>query len=113
VGHLQENPETGLGESGLMVRILILPENLEGAKDSLLRLRREFSTDLCLSLMAQYVPLYKAGTVAPLNRTLHASEYEEVLDFALALGFTRLWVQEPDAAHIGVPDFSADVPFTF
>ncbi len=113
VGHLQEDPETGLAERGLMVRILVLPENLEGAKDSLVLLKREFSTDLCLSLMAQYVPLYRAGECPPLDRTLQADEYEEVLEFALALGFDRLWVQEPEAAKVGVPDFSADVPFAF
>jgi len=113
VGHLQEDPETGLATRGLMVRILILPEGIEGAKASLLHLKREFSTDLCVSLMAQYVPLHKAKQCPPLDRTLEEREYEEVLDFAQALGFTRLWCQEPAAAHVGVPDFSADAPFAF
>ena len=113
VGHFREDPETGLGARGLMVRILILPDQIEGAKESLLRLKREFSTDLCVSLMAQYVPLYKAALVPPLNRTIREEEYEEVLDFAQALGFTRLWYQEPAAAQVGIPDFSADVPFGF
>jgi putative pyruvate formate lyase activating enzyme len=113
VGHLVEDPETGLATRGLMVRILVLPENFEGAKASLLHLKREFSTDLCVSLMAQYVPVHKAEQSPPLDRTLHEDEYEEVLDYALALGFTRLWAQEPAAAHVGVPDFSADVPFSF
>jgi putative pyruvate formate lyase activating enzyme len=113
VGHLQEDPESGLATRGLMVRILILPEGIEGAKASLLHLKREFSTELCVSLMAQYVPLHKAPQCPPLDRTLEGREYEEVLDFAQALGFTRLWYQEPAAAHVGVPDFSADAPFAF
>ncbi len=113
VGHFQEDPETGLATRGLMVRILMLPEKIEGAKASLLHLKREFSTDLCVSLMAQYVPLHKATQCPPLDRTLEEGEYEEVLDFAQALGFTRLWYQEPAAAHVGAPDFSADAPFAF
>jgi putative pyruvate formate lyase activating enzyme len=113
VGHLQEDPESGLATRGLMVRILILPERIEGAKASLLHLKREFSTDLCVSLMAQYVPMHKATQYPPLNRRLEEREYKEVLDFAQELGYTRLWCQEPAAAHVGVPDFSADAPFAF
>jgi putative pyruvate formate lyase activating enzyme len=113
VGHLQEDPGTGLASRGLMVRILVLPENIEGAKASLLHLKGEFSTELCVSLMAQYTPLYKAIQTPLLGRTLEPYEYQEVRDFALELGFTRLWLQEPSAADVGVPDFSADMPFTF
>ncbi len=113
VGHLEEDPETGLARRGLMVRILILPDNIEGAKASLLHLKREFTTELCVSLMAQYVPLHKASQYPPLDRTLEPSEYEDVLDFALSLGFERLWYQEATSANVGVPDFDADVPFTF
>jgi putative pyruvate formate lyase activating enzyme len=113
VGHLQEDAETGLATRGLMARILVLPEGIEGAKTSLVRLKEDFSTDLCLSLMAQYVPLHRAGQCPPLDRTLRDGEYEEVLDFALELGFTRIWAQDPAAAQVGVPDFSADAPFSF
>jgi putative pyruvate formate lyase activating enzyme len=113
VGHLQEDPETGLATRGLMVRILILPDGIEGARESLLHLKREFSTDLCLSLMAQYTPLHGATQGPPLNRRLEEREYEEVLDVAESLGFTRIWCQDPTAAHVGVPDFSAEVPFAF
>lgn len=113
VGHLREDPEAGLATRGLMVRILVLPEGIEGARTSLVRLKEDFSTDLCLSLMAQYVPLHRAGQFPPLDRALREGEYEEVLDFALELGFTRIWAQDPSAAQVGVPDFSADAPFSF
>jgi len=113
VGHLVEDPRTGLATGGLLVRILVLPEGMEEAKASLQILKREFSTELCVSLMAQYAPVFKAHAHPPLDRTLNESEYEEVVGFALELGFTRLWLQEPAAAHVGLPDFAADRPFAF
>lgn len=113
VGHFQEDPASGLATRGLLVRILVLPENLEGARSSLVYLKREFSTALSVSLMAQYVPVFKAELCPPLNRRLLGTEYDEVVDFAIKLGFTRLWLQEPAAADVGVPDFTASVPFTF
>jgi putative pyruvate formate lyase activating enzyme len=113
VGHLREDPASGLATRGLMIRILVLPEGIEGARTSLVRLKEDFSTDLCLSLMAQYVPLHRAGQCPPLDRTLRKGEYEEVLDFALELGFTRIWAQDPASAQVGVPDFSAEAPFSF
>ncbi len=113
VGHLQEDPETGLATRGLMVRILILPERIEGAKASLLYLKEDFSTELCMSLMAQYAPLHRAGRTPPLGRTLQEREYDEVVEAALSLGFQNLWCQEPASADVGIPDFSADTPFSF
>lgn len=113
VGHLQEDPETGLATRGLLVRILVLPEGIEGAKASLLTLKRLFSTDLCVSLMAQYAPLHKARECPPLHRPLLEGEYEETFRFAWESGFSRIWWQEPAAAYVGVPDFSAERPFTF
>jgi putative pyruvate formate lyase activating enzyme len=113
VGHFLEDPRTGLATRGLLVRILVLPEGMEGAKASLRTLKRRFSTELCISLMAQYAPVFKAHELSPLDRTLVHREYEEVVDCALGLGFTRLWLQEPAAAHVGVPDFAADRPFAF
>jgi putative pyruvate formate lyase activating enzyme len=113
VGHFLEDPRTGLATRGLLVRLLVLPEGIEGAKASLRTLKSQFSTELCISLMAQYAPVFKAQEHPPLDRMLVHREYEEVVDFALGLGFTRLWLQEPAAAHVGVPDFAADRPFAF
>ncbi len=113
VGHLQEDPKTGLAGRGLMVRILLLPDKQEGAMANLAYLKEHFSDQLCISLMAQYAPLYKARQKASLNRTIFKSEYDEVVDFAKKLGFSRLWFQDPRAAFVGVPDFSDEKPFVF
>ncbi|MEW6440923.1 MAG: radical SAM protein [bacterium] len=113
VGHLQEDARTGLAGRGMLVRILVLPGGLAGAKESLLELQRLFTPRLSISLMAQYTPLHGAVDRPPLDRTVTEDEYWEVVDFAQELGFSQLWIQEPQAAHVGVPDFSSETPFVF
>jgi len=113
VGHLHEDPETGLATQGMMVRILVLPDNLEGAKAALDCLKKNFSIELSISLMAQYAPLYQAHLHPPLDRILKKNEYEEIVDYALELGFEHLWLQEPQSAFTGIPDFSEKDPFVF
>ena len=113
MGHIQEDPETGLAKKGMMVRILVLPEHLEGAKIALDRLKEYFTIELSISLMAQYSPLYKAHLHPPLDRILKKIEYEEIVDYAMRLGFNNLWLQEPQSAFTGIPDFSEKDPFVF
>jgi len=113
VGLLREDPETGLGKRGVMVRILVLPGAGEGARGSLSFLKSRFSTDLPVSLMSQYAPLHRAGNHPPLDRALRPSEYHEVVAFAERLGFRKLWLQDMTASQVGIPDFSADDPFEF
>jgi putative pyruvate formate lyase activating enzyme len=113
VGHLREDPETGLAVRGMLVRILLLPGGLEGAKASLSYLKNRFSTDLAVSLMAQYAPVHKAVRREPLDRPLREEEYRSVVAFAEKLGFQRIWIQDLGAASVGVPDFSALDPFEF
>ncbi len=113
VGHLHEDPQTGFADRGLMVRILLLPGQQEGAISNLAYLKEHFSDYLCISLMAQYTPLYKARFYASLNHTICEVEYDKAVESAQNLGFFRLWLQGPDAAFVGVPDFSEENPFFF
>jgi alkanesulfonate monooxygenase SsuD/methylene tetrahydromethanopterin reductase-like flavin-dependent oxidoreductase (luciferase family) len=40
-------------------------------------------------------------------------EYREVVRLAEDLGFSNLWIQDPRASQVGVPDFSAETVFVF
>jgi len=113
VGHLQVDPSNGLAIRGMLVRILLLPGGLEGAKASLSFLKNRFSVETSISLMAQYAPVHRADKRPPLDRCLQAVEYQEIVAFAQRLGFRRLWVQEMSASTLGIPDFSAMDPFEF
>jgi len=113
VGHLEQALDTGLASRGMLVRILLLPEHREGARASLVYLKNRFSTALSISLMAQYAPLHEASRNPGMTRHLRTDEYEEIVGIARSLGFRRLWLQGPESAFTGIPDFSLDNPFVF
>ncbi len=93
VGNLKLNKE-GIAEKGLLVRLLIMPENIGGIKRTLDFIKNELSTDVHLSIMAQYYPTYKALKYPELNRTISAKEYYEVVKYAEKRGFSNGWTQD-------------------
>ena len=89
------------------MRILILPNDIAGVKDSLQWLRANLGTKVTISLMAQYMPMYKAAGLPLLSRPLHAGEYLRALETAESMGFTDVFVQSLDARENYIPDFRA------
>lgn len=81
--------ESGIAEKGLIVRHLVLPSHREDSK-RVLRFISEILPvkEVTLSLMRQYTPDF-ADENAPKNlkRRLTSFEYDDVLDYALSLGF--------------------------
>jgi len=103
--------DSGYIESGLIIRHLVLPGHVENSKRCLRWLADTLSTDLHLSLMAQYRPTPAVAGDPDLGRCLRPDEYQEVLDEFHRLGFYRGWTQalaSPDAYH---PDFALSHPF--
>ena len=88
VGKL-ELDENGIAKRGLIVRHLVLPACREDSK-AVLKYISEFLPvgDVTLSLMRQYTPDF-ANSDAPKNlkRRLTSFEYEDVLNYALSIGF--------------------------
>ncbi|RME83599.1 MAG: radical SAM protein [Caldilineae bacterium] len=89
VGDLQID-EQGLARRGLLVRHLVLPNNLAGSEEILRFLAEEISRNTYLNIMDQYRPAYRAHHYPELARTLHSAEYEAVVAKARELGLTRL-----------------------
>ncbi len=89
VGDLSLSPE-GLAERGLLIRHLVLPGERAGSNQILDFIASEISTDTYLNIMDQYRPAYQAGQFPELNRRISRQEYQQVVDKARALGFTRL-----------------------
>ena len=78
--------EDGLVRRGLIVRHLVLPNDIAGSKESLRWIRTALGAGTTLSLMAQYFPEHRARTTPLLDRTLRRSEYERVIEFLDTLG---------------------------
>lgn len=99
------NPD-GAIRSGLIVRHLVLPGEVDNSKACLRFIAEELSPDVHISLMAQYHPIPRVRDHPTLGRALHRKEYEEVREEMGRLGFHRGWTQDPDNQGSYLPDFN-------
>ena len=122
VGHLYPNDENAIAQRGLIIRILVLPNNLSGCIESLKFIADEIGPETWLSLMAQYnpKPLFDSGneailrTYPDIGRPITKTEYENVLEEAQILGFENIFIQECETAvEYGSPDFEHEQPFVW
>lgn len=91
VGHLQINEE-GVAERGLLIRHLVLPNNLNNSMNVLKRIKEILGTEVYISLMNQYFPAYKAFDY-DINRPLSRDEYKKIVDYFFDLGFNNGYLQ--------------------
>lgn len=82
--------EDGIAMRGLLVRHLVLPDDIAGTSDVLTFLAEEISVETYLNLMDQYRPCYRAGEHPEVDRRITAAEYQAALDLARKLGLKRL-----------------------
>ncbi len=107
VGHLALDGDE-IAVRGLLVRHLILPNALAGSEQSLQWLARVIGPETAISIMAQYSPQHRAGSVPLLSRTISAAEYNEVLELASALGMENGFIQDLDSVTEYLPDFDRE-----
>ncbi len=100
----------GLLKRGLVVRLLVLPNDLAGVRESLQWIRDALSPRVAVSMMAQYYATHAAATNARymlLSRRITESEWLRALSALDELGMEEGWMQEYDgAAHYYRPDFT-------
>jgi putative pyruvate formate lyase activating enzyme len=75
---------------GLLVRHLVLPNDLAGTRETLRWLAEEISPNTYLNLMDQYRPCYKANEYPELNHRITREEYQRAVQWVEELGLTRL-----------------------
>lgn len=98
-GPYRMNEETGLLESGVIIRHLILPGQLENTVGVIDWVRDTFRPgDVLFSLMRQYVPCGRAADFPELNRKLTEKEYQAAEDYLFGTGIEDGFVQEAEAA---------------
>jgi len=112
VGDLKIERKEGVAERGLVVRHLVLPGLLKNTQKCL-EFIRSISDNICLSLMSQYNPTYKASKFQEINRCLTQDEYGQVMQMMKDLDFKFGWIQEFEGAVKCLnPDFNKEYPFS-
>lgn len=108
VGQLKCN-ENGIAYKGLIIRLLVLPNNVAGVIDNLRWIADTLGEETYISLMAQYYPTWKADKYPEINRGIIQPEYNIVLQALEKLGFENGFIQELSCSNEWTPDFHSQV----
>ncbi len=93
VGPLRVDPD-GIASRGMLVRHLVLPEDLAGTRDCLQFLKEDLGPDVWVSLMHQYFPAHRAWHKPPLDRKVTLGEYQRALEMLWELDLNEGFVQD-------------------
>lgn len=86
--------QAGVMKKGVMIRHLVLPNHIENSKKVLKWIKQNLSSEIYVSVMAQYFPTYEAQKVEKLNRKLTSKEWEEIENYLEELEIENGYVQE-------------------
>jgi putative pyruvate formate lyase activating enzyme len=108
--------DDGLLKSGLLVRMLVLPNGVAGVGESVEWIAESLSPRVAISLMAQYYPIHRAASdprYSALSRGITPREWEEALALLEANGLQNGFQQELSTANRYYrPDFTdRETPF--
>ncbi|MCX6280033.1 MAG: 4Fe-4S cluster-binding domain-containing protein [Bacteroidetes bacterium] len=106
--HLDDD---GNAKSGIIVRHLVLPGNVENSLKVLQFIAGETSPRIHVSLMSQYYPTKKVKNHPLLKRSVTREEYRQVVDEMEVLGIDNGWIQEFESSDFYQPDFENEHPF--
>jgi len=84
--------ENGVAKQGLLVRHLVLPNNLAGSEKIFEFLAKEISKNTFINIMDQYRPCYQAYQHPELSRQITQKEYQKVIDLAKKTGLRRIYL---------------------
>jgi len=93
VGIAKFDPDTGLVNRGLMVRHLVMPENVARTDLVMQWIADNMPKDTYINIMAQYTPMYKAFDYDKISRRITHTEYRQAVNYAREAGLTNLDIQ--------------------
>ncbi|MCJ7608447.1 radical SAM protein [Candidatus Bathyarchaeota archaeon] len=88
VGDLKLDPR-GIAQRGLLIRHLVLPNDLANSENVLKFISDEVSTNSYVNVMSQYRPAGKAHQYGELSRSPTRQEFDKAITIANRLGLTR------------------------
>jgi putative pyruvate formate lyase activating enzyme len=83
----------GLMYRGLMIRHLVMPNNVSGTKAVIEWIAENLPKDTYLNIMSQYRPMYKAFDYPAISRKITRKEYTDAVNRARTAGLTNLNIQ--------------------
>ncbi|MEJ2180161.1 MAG: radical SAM protein, partial [Gammaproteobacteria bacterium] len=82
--------EKGVALRGLLIRHLVLPNNIAGTKQVLQFLASEISSNTYINIMDQYHPCYRADDYPDVDRLITSKEYQDAIKASHNAGLHRL-----------------------
>ena len=86
--------ENGVMKKGLMIRHLILPNEVQNSKKVLKWIKENIDSNVYVSIMAQYFPTYKAKEIPDICRNITKEEYDKVENYLYDLDLENGYIQE-------------------
>jgi putative pyruvate formate lyase activating enzyme len=83
----------GLMYQGLMIRHLVMPNNVSGTKNVLNWIGENLPQNTYVNLMSQYQPLFKASQYPEISRRITREEYRNAVKWAKDAGLENLDLQ--------------------
>lgn len=83
----------GLMRRGLMIRHLVMPNNVSGTKEVLQWIASNLPKETYVNIMSQYRPAYKAFSYPEISRRITRKEYSDAIKWAKEFGLTNLDIQ--------------------
>ena len=111
VGDTVEECE-GIAKRGIVIRHLIIPGFITNSLEVIRLIKTHISLSVPLSIMSQYTPIPAVKDHPHLGRRITRAEYEHVINYALDMGFEKIFSQEVNDQAL-TPDFEKKIPFTW
>lgn len=98
--------ENGMIQKGVIIRHLILPNNILNSKCILNWISNNIDKNVYISLMAQYFPTYLAKSESSIARKLNEREYNSIINYIEKIGLEKGYIQNlEENEEQYVPDF--------
>jgi putative pyruvate formate lyase activating enzyme len=91
---LVEVDREGVIRKGLVIRHLVLPNDIAGTENVMRFIKEGLSADTYISLMSQYLPCYNAANFKDLSRRITYKEYEGAQGIMHKYGLENGWTQD-------------------
>jgi len=91
---IAEIDSEGIIKKGVIIRHLVLPNNISGTDSIMKFIANQLSKDMYISLMSQYLPCYKASQFKEIARRITYQEYENAKAAMEKYGLSNGWTQD-------------------